>query len=188
MFGWLRKKAEQAERGDDSVWMSDAARIEGMRREVERVKAAGSNAVVVASTMAAFDRMAEALAAHQPRLYRDRFERATLQRSLEGSRAVVVAMSAVLPTETETKPGSNARCDFLVYGRNNSRSADDAIVRATDLLGSGVRVIFHLSLDDPLLQQHGKSLKPVLEKLGMAADEPVNSPVLSRAIANMQAK
>ena len=186
MFGWLRKKAEQAERGDDCVWMSDAARVEGMRREVERVKAAGSNAVVVAPTMAAFEKMSGTLAPHQPLLCQDRFERGRLQRALQESRAVVVAMPAALPTETQAD--SNARCDFLVYGRDNARSADDAIVRAADLLGTGVRITFHLSLDDALLQQHGKSLKPVLEKLGMSADESVNSPFLSRAIASAQTK
>ena len=187
MFGWFgKKKTDHAERGEDCVWMSDAARIEGMRREVERVKAAGSNAVIVASTIGAFERMAEALAPHQPLLYRDRFERGALQRALEGSRVVAIVMAAALPTEA--KPDANARCDFLVFGRHNTRKADDAIVQAIDLLGRGVRVTFHLSLDDPLLQQHGQSLKPVLEKLGMSADEAVTSPYLTRAIANAQAK
>jgi hypothetical protein len=136
--------------------------------------------------MAAFEKMAEALAPHEPLLYRDRFARGTLQRALQGSRAVAIVMPAALPSGT--KADSNPRCDFLVYGRNNARSADDAIVQAADSLGAGVRVIFHLSLDDELLQQHGKSLKPVLETLGMSADAPVTSPYLSRAIANAQAK
>jgi len=86
MFGWLSRKTNQVERGDDCIWMSSAARIEGIRRAAERAASEGSNAAVVAMTLSAFEQMAEALAAHQPLLYRDRFERDALHRALKGSR------------------------------------------------------------------------------------------------------
>ena len=186
MFAWFGKKTEQAERGEDSVWMSDAARVQGLRREVERVVAEGNNAVVVALTMARFEQMAAALADSKPALCRDRFERDALHRALQGTGAVAIAMSGALPTEA--KAGSEARGELLVYGRNGARPADEMIVTAAGFLGSGVRVTFHLSLDDALLQQHGKPLKPILEKLGMSPEAPVTSPFLTRAIANAQGK
>lgn len=185
MFGWLRKKNDEAARGQDHVWMSNAARIEGMRREAERAAKEG-NVVVVAPTMAAFDQMAEALAPREPRLCRDQFERTALHQALEGDGVVAVAMASALPNQS--KAGSSARAAFLVFGRNGTRSADDAIARAADLLGPRSSVTFHLSFDDALLQPHRAKLQPMLAKLGMAANEPMTSPYLSRAIANAQAQ
>ena len=164
--------------------MSDSARVEGLRAEVGRIRDAGRNAVVVTTTMAAFERMAAALAPHEPSLYRDRFERDSLRRRLESGGSVAIATPGALPDDG--KPGEGMRCDLLIFGRSAERSADEAIVQAADRFGAGTRVTFHLSLDDALLQDHGKTLKPLLEKLGMSADEPVTSPFLTRAIANAQ--
>lgn len=186
MFDWLKKKASQAARVDDCAWMSHAARVRGMRREVERLAAEKRSVVVVAPTMAAFDKLAEELSAQQPLLCRDLFERDSLRRALDAGPVIAIAMSGALPAES--KPGSAPQVDILVHGRSDSRAADEAIVGFADTLGPGARVTFHLSLDDPLLQQHGAKLKPVFATLGMSEDEAVSSPVLSRALANMQAK
>jgi hypothetical protein len=185
VFGWLRRKNDEATRGEDQVWQSDAARVTGIRREVERAAKSG-NVVVVAPKMVAFDQIAEALAPLEPRLCRDQFERTALHQALEGKGVVAVATPSGLPNQV--KPGSNARAELLVVGRNDARSADDAIVQAADLLGARSSITFHLSFEDPLLHQHVAKFQPLFAKLGITADEPLSSPIMSRAIANMQPK
>jgi preprotein translocase subunit SecA len=50
------------------------------------------------------------------------------------------------------------------------------------------RITFHLSLEDKLLQEFGGPIQPILEKLGMSADEPITHSMVTRAIKNAQEK
>lgn len=186
MFDWLRKKSETPACAEDSLWLSNAARIEGMRRIVGRSLSLGRSVVIVTGTLNAFESVAAAFAEREPLLCRDMFERGSLRRALERGGAVAIAMPAALPTDA--KPEASVKADVLIYGRGDSRTADDAILSAADALKPDICVAFHLSLDDTLLKRHGAPLGPLLEKVGAAADEPVVSPFLTRAIANAQTK
>ena len=99
---------------------------------------------------------------------------------------MTVALSGALPLDV--KPGSDVGVDVVVCGRDDSRAADDAILRFADALGASAHVTFHLSLEDPLLQQLGGSLKPLLERLGRKPDEPIAHAMVTRAIRNAQQK
>ena len=186
MFAWLRGKEETPACGDDCVWLSNAARIEGMRRIAERSLSLGRSVVIVTSTLAAFENVAAAFAERNPLLCRDMFERDALRRALQSGRVLAVAMPGALPAEPQAE--ASTRADLLVYGRADSRAADDAIMRAASMLQPDAGIAFHLSLDDTLLKRHSAALKPLLEKLGASADEPIVSPFLTRAIGNAQAK
>jgi hypothetical protein len=67
MLSWLfRNKKDQAARGEDSVWMSSAARLKGIGREVERLAKAGHCVFVVPWTLVTFDELVRDLEQRKP--------------------------------------------------------------------------------------------------------------------------
>ena len=184
--GLFGGKGGTAARGEDSVWMTRAARIEGIAREVSALVEAERSVVAFALTLSGLDELERTLASHQPARCADVFGKETLRANLARAGAVTVALSGALPLDLKTAAGVGV--DVLVYGRNDSRAADDAIVRFADSLGENAHVTFHLSLEDPLMQQFAGSLKPILEKLGMKPDEPIAHAMVTRAIRNAQQK
>ena len=187
MLDWLFKsKKGGAARGEDSVWMSHAARLKGLNRDVGVLAEAEQSVLVVALSLAALDELEAALAQHQPSRRTDLFGKEALRERLSNAGSVTVALSGALGTEVKA-PADNG-VDILVYGRNDSRAADEAILRFADALGPNAHIVFHLSLDDPLLKDFAESLVPMLEKLGLKEDEPISQAFVTHAIANAQKK
>jgi preprotein translocase subunit SecA len=179
-------KAEPAERGEDSVWRTRAARLDGIAREVAALAQADRSVVAVALALPALEELERALSAHRPARCADVFARESLRANLARGGTVTVALSGALPLDV--KPAAEVGVDVVVYGRNATRAADEAIERFADALGANAHLTFHLSLEDPLLEQFGATLKPLLEKLGMKPDEPIAHAMVTRAIANAQRK
>jgi preprotein translocase subunit SecA len=187
MLKWLfGEKKVEAGRGDDSVWMTHAARLKGIDREVGILAEAERSVLVVALSLAALDQIEAALARHQPARYADIFGRDALRASLEKPGAVAVALSGALATDM--KASIEHGVDILVFGRNDKRAADDAILAFADVLGPNAHAAFHLSLEDPLLKDFAAGMGGMLEKLGMQEDEPIEHAMVTRAIANAQEK
>lgn len=186
MFQWLFGKSNQATRAEDSAWMSSPARLRGMRLEVERLVNQNRSVVVVALTLPALEELARELAQHQPVLCRDVFGHSGLSGQLARGATVTVALAGALPAEVT--PGTNIQVEILVYGRHDTRAADESILRFADLLGPIARVTFHLSLDDTILKDHTGSLKPLLVRLSFSEEEAMSSPMVTRAIARIQSK
>ncbi|HEV8673752.1 MAG TPA: hypothetical protein VGX21_06890 [Methylomirabilota bacterium] len=186
MLQWLFGKGNRATRAEDCVWMSRAARLTGIRREVERVAGAGQSVLVVALALTDFDELVGALAQHQPLRCRDLFGGDALRHQLGRVGSVAVALVGTLPADVE--PGAGVRVEVLVCGRNEARVADEAILGFADRLGARARVTFHLSLDDALLQRQTESIKPILGRLGLTEDEAISHPMVTRAIARIQSK
>lgn len=182
--GLFGGKGESAQRGEDSVWISQAARLQGMVREVGTLVEADRSVVVVALTHAALEELCAALASHDPARCADVFAKDGLRLNLSRKGSVTVALSGALPLDL--RPGREVGVDVLVFGRNDKRAADDAIVRFADALGSNAHITFHLSLEDKLLQQFAGSINPLLEKLGMNVDEPITNSMVTRSIKNAQ--
>ena len=182
--GLFGGKGGAAQRGEDTVWMNHAARLQGVSREVAALVEAERSVVVVALTLAALDELSAALATHQPVRCADIFAKDGLRLNLSRKGSVAVALSGALPLDL--KPGAEIGVDVLVVGRNDSRAADEGIVRFADALGPNAHIVFHLSLEDKLLQAFGGSIRPILEKLGMSADEPITHSMVTRAIKNAQ--
>ena len=180
------KKGESAQQGDDSVWMDRTARLRGLAREVAALAEAERSVVVVSPTLAGLDEVEAALASHQPLRCADIFAKDGLRLNLSRAGTVAVAASGALPLDL--KPGPDIGVDVLVYGRSDTRVADDAIVRFADSLGPNAHITFHLSLDDKLLQEFAGSIQPILQKLGMSADEPIQHAMVTRSIKNAQEK
>jgi preprotein translocase subunit SecA len=187
MLNWLFKgKKVEAARGEDCVWMSHGARLKGLDHEVEVLAEADRSVLLVALSLAALDELETALARHQPSRCADVFGKEVLRERLSKPGSVTVALSGALGTEVKA-PAADC-VDILVYGRNDTRAADDAILAFADALGPNAHIVFHLSLDDPLLKALTASLGPLLEKLGMKEDEPISHAMVTRAIRNAQDK
>jgi hypothetical protein len=186
MFSWLFGKKDQATRGEDSVWLSDAARLRGILREVERLVKQGCSVVVVAWTLPTFDHLARAFDQYKPLLCRDLFGFDVLRGQLARAGSVAVALANTLSSDVKTL--TDLAVVVIVYGRNDMRATDDTIVRFADLVGPNTRVAFHLSLDDALLKDYIGALKSLLIRLDVPPDEAISHPMVTRAIAGAQAK
>jgi preprotein translocase subunit SecA len=187
MLNWLFKgKRSEAARGEDCVWMSHAARLQGLNREVGVLAEAEQSVLVVALSLADLDELEAALAQHQPSRCADVFGREALRERLSKAGSVTAALSGALGAGVKAPPGNGV--DILVYGRNDNRAADEAILAFADALGPNAHIAFHVSLDDPLLKAFGASLVPMLEKLGMKENEPISHAMVTRAIRNAQDK
>jgi len=184
--GLFGSKVGKAARGEDRVWTSHAARLKGVSREVETLAEADRSVLAVALTLGALNELCAALAPRQAVRCADVFAKEALRASLAKAGSVAIALSGAL--YADLKPAAEVATDILVVGRNDSRAADDAIVRFADVLGPNAHISFHLSLEDPLLQAFVGKIRPILEKLGMHEDEPITHAMVTRAIANAQAK
>jgi hypothetical protein len=186
MLGWLFGKKDQASRSEDSVWLSSAARLKGIRSELERCVGEGHGVVVVAWTLPAFDDLVRELEPYKPLLCRDLFGLAALRSQLARAGSVAVTLASAL--STDIKPATSVPIEILVCGRNANRVTDELILRFVDLIGTNARVTFHLSLDDELLKEHVGFLKQLLGGLSLSEDEAISSPMVTRAIAAAQLK
>ena len=187
MFGNLFGKKSSAQHKEDQVWKTAAACRKGICTEAVKIASAGRNVVVVCLTNQAFDAVDAALASHQPAHCRDLFGRETLRaalgRSAAGAGAIVIALSGSLPADTAA---AAVPVDILVYGRNATRSADDAIKRFADQLGPRATIAFYLSMEDNLLKPFVASTLQLFEQLGMKEDEALSNAMLTRAIEKCQ--
>jgi preprotein translocase subunit SecA len=188
MFGKLFvKKAATSEHKEDRVWQTAAACRKGICAEAVQSAEAGHSAIVVCLAHAAFDAVDTVLAPHQPVHCRDLFGRdalhAALVRKSADAGAIVIVLSGSLPADA---PAATSAVDILVYGRNAMRTADDAIQRFADQMGTRATLAFHVSLEDALLKPMVASILPLLQQLGMKDDEPLSHLLVTRAIKNVQ--
>ena len=187
MFGSLFGKKSSAQHKEDQVWKTAAACRKGICVEAGKAAGTGRSVIVVCLTHQAFDAVDAALVSHQPAHCRDLFGRDTLRaalgRSAVGAGAIVIALSGSLPADSSA---ATIPVDILVYGRNASRSADDAIKRFADQLGPQATMAFYLSMEDDLLKPFVASSLQIFEQLGMKEDEALSNAMLTRAIENCQ--
>lgn len=186
MLSWLFDKKDQATRAEDSVWVSNASRLRGIRREVERLSGAKRSVVVVALTLMAFDDLARELTPHAPSLCRDLFGLDTLRSQITRPGSVTVALANIL--SADVKPTTSVPVDFIICGRNDIQAVDELLLRFADLVGPTASITFHLSLDDAFLSGYIGTIKPLLAKLGLSEDEAISNPMVTRAIANARSK
>ena len=152
VLSWLFGTKDQATRGEDCMWMSGAARLKGIGREIERLAKDCPSIVVVAWTLPAFDELARELERHKPLLCRDLFGFDALHSQLTRTGSVAVALATTL--SSDVKPPTTVPVEILVCGRNDLRATDDTLVGFADVIGANARVTFHLALDDALLRDY----------------------------------
>ena len=186
LFGKGNKSIpDSAARGEDNVWVTHQARLNGIKDQTARLVAAGSCVIMVALTRHALEELVTALAAFNPVRCEDVFSRSALTEQIERGSCITVALASALPAELSPP---SLPVDILVYGRHDLRAQDDFIVAFADRLGSVAQITFHLSFDDPLLVGQVSTLKPLLEKLGMSDDEAIVASMVTRSIESLQTK
>jgi len=135
---------------------------------------ADRSVVIVALSHAAFEELAGGCSARCPVHCADAFGQDALKATVSKPGGLAIAMSGALSLGLAR--AGDAGVDIRVFGRNPTRAADEAIERFADALGPNAHLVFHLSLEDQLLMTSGRTIGPLMEKLGMKADEPMIHP------------
>lgn len=192
MLRWLFSKKSpepphgRAQRGGDSVWISQAAQRKGIAKTVEILIEAEQSALVVVRSISALDTLIADLSRFAPVRAADVFAREPLLAGLAKPGALVIATDKALPADPS--PLQDGGLDIVVMGRHELRDEDERIVAFADSLGRAAHITFHLALDDPLLAQSADRIAPLLAKLGSSEDEPIEHEFVTRAIENAQRK
>lgn len=168
----------------DRVWIDAGARARGLRMQAAAALQEQVAVLVLSRSIIGREALARDLAAHAPWVGGDRFAVGDLPSQLRAPAALGLASIGDLrPTPRVTGP--RAPLQVHVEGRD-ARRADDR--RLLHLLApwAPALVVFHHSLDDPLLRSQAGVLQPLLARLGLDPAEPIASPLLSRAIGRGQ--
>jgi hypothetical protein len=174
---------------EDRVWADDGARARGLRAEVERALDGGQAVLLLLRSLTDEADFARELAPRAPARGHDRFAADDLQAELQRPGALGLCLvDALRPLAAKrTAAGHATRTALQVHvpARDGRRSGDRKLL---DLLApwAPARVVFHHSFDDALLRAHAAPLQPLLQTLGLGADEAITSPLLTRAIERAQ--
>jgi hypothetical protein len=189
LWSWFnRKKARTT--SVDRIWLSDAAHLAGLTKELT---AAVRPVLLVAHFPATLKRVCGALEEQGivPTILGPTITVKQLdQLAAQGTERIIYA-GVVRQLESEPLPSVDKPdprlLEIVVAERHFLHSADEAILRFAEGLEHRCHVTFHLSLEAPLLRQFaGDWVRPMLERLGMAEDECLESAMVNRRIRNAQ--
>ena len=169
---------------EDRLWIDSAARTRGIRAEVEAALHQRQAVLLLVRSLSDREDFARDLSGHSLQVGGDRFAATDLQRHLRTPAALGLAHVDDL-RPIAAIPGNCTVVELHVLGRSVRRSDDAALIQRL-IAWSPARIVFHHSLDDTLFRTHAGRLQPLLQKLGLRADEPVVSPLLTRAIQRAQ--
>lgn len=169
-FDWLWSSASPVNLSGDFVWMNEAAKFKGIADRVREANTCAAT-LVVAHFSDSLQRLREALASdiHQGTL---------LVVSSGEFREFHGANNGFEETDVVR---------LIVAERHFLRRHDQQLLDFAERLGCRCEVEYHLSFDDPLLQEFaGDWVKSILEKLGMEEHEPIESGMVRRRIQEVQ--
>lgn len=171
LFG---KSASNVEVLSDKIWMTQRAKLNGIRREIGERSSSSSAAMIL---VAHFENVLEelnAVVAENP-----------------WNVPVMATLATNLSTEiaSRLKLDETAIIDLIVVERHPMVAEDDKVVEFAKELPCKCRVAYHVSLEDPVLKQFsGEWVTGVLKKLGMGEDESLESPLVARRLRASQKK
>jgi hypothetical protein len=170
----------------DRVWLEAAACTAGLQAQVGTALDLGDAVLLLVRSAVDLPVHAQALAARQPRIADDGYATADLQGELARAGAFGLSrVDAMRPLPRTTAGARRAPLQVHVRARDPRRSAD---ARLLDLLAAfaPATIVFHHALDDALLREHARALQPLLRSLQVSPQEPIDSPLLTRAIQRAQ--
>lgn len=155
---------------DDHIWLSQEAKLHGLKKEVESLQ----------------DADAVLLVAH----FSDVLEQ---MRDVQESARIDSDVCLAEDLSDRIVDGWGLREDstlLIVVGeRHPLSSPDKRIQEFAEGLRCRCRIVFHLSFEDPLMEFFGtESLKPMLQRLGMRDDEALTSGMVTKRIRGVQKK
>lgn len=183
LFDWMRPtRARPAAPVEDCVWLDGDARLAGLRARLGALPR--RSAIVIARDRNDFDEVATALSALGAQGVDGTLD---LRDALDRVRApgTLVLLEAARVTSA---PSTGSRVPDLVVhviGRAMRRSDDTRLFEAIARWHIG-RVLVHSALDDPLLRPHADKIEPLLRRLGITADQPIESPLIAQAMRRAQ--
>ncbi|OYP34456.1 preprotein translocase subunit SecA [Rhodopirellula sp. MGV] len=159
----------------DSVWQTDQAKHNGISQEIERADRSDAVAIL---TIAHFPDSLDWLQA--------------ICESCESETPLMAVLAKELSADiaAQLDVGPNDMIQLVVAERHPLTRVDDKVLKDfAAVLPCRCRVTYHLSLEEPLMQQFGgERISKMLEMLGMQPDERIESPIVTRAIRNAQKK
>lgn len=168
LFDWLKGSKRKVEVAGYRIWLTHAAKIAGIRKEAAAAIAdpAGPNAVIA---VAHFDDCLQQLAAAAAGLDPNRIR---------------VTRSDCLPSRPPTDLIADESSLLILVGeRHPLASHDDDVLEFAQSQPCRCRVVYHVSLEDPLLKPFaGEWVENILRRLGMKEDEAIESTMVSRRI------
>lgn len=158
----------------DHVWLSREAKLAGIRRELQDRTVDGTKMV--------------ALVAHFPDVLDDMQEIAS---EYAGSASVRPVLSRQL--SSRAAGGLPLResdvVALIATERHPVASMDDALIEFAEALPCRCRIVYHISLDDPILRfAGGESIRGTLDRLGATEGEAITHDMITRSIRRAQQK
>ena len=174
-FDWLTRPSRRTCDTPDVIWLTRQAKLAGV---VSAVKTSLSAQGVSVFLLAQFENSLAEL--------RDLARSETL----EGPSLLVAKAEGLKPQIAATSLLEAAQqVEIVVVERHPLRSHDDAILDFACRLPCKARVVFHVSLEDPLMRLFaGDWVLNTLRKLGMKEDEAINSGLVARRVKAAQKK
>ncbi|MBS0202702.1 MAG: hypothetical protein JSS49_07365 [Planctomycetes bacterium] len=176
LFDWFTSTPDNVTVLDDMIWLTKPAKFQGIRQMVARLLAEQDRPHTIL------------LVAH----FRDCLdELQEIRESVTSSRPMIVSTADTLQsTRPSTISSDETHPWHIIVGeRHPLLSCDDAILEFARRLPGHSRLVFHVSLQDPLMRAfRGEWVEGVLKSLGMADDEAIESKMVARRIKAAQQK
>lgn len=179
---------------EDIVWVSRAAKLSGVAREITSVKTAGMNCLAATHFRDSLAELRDALESGgaKPQLIDSRIDPIALVRRLResGQAGVYVILSESMEVhDGRAEIASSPALRVVVAERYPTGSRDEVILAFAQACGLEGPVRFHSSLEDPLFSMFaGHRTVSLLKTLGVPESESIESNQLSSAISAAQKK
>jgi len=171
LFG--SRSASKSKSLDDKLWMTRQAKLNGIREELAERSASGSTEILLVAHFADVLQDLHAIAVEQPDL--------PVQ--------VILAKNALRESMSRANLDKASLVDVIVAERHPLFDEDDKLIKSLQELPCPVRVVYHLSLEDPLLAKFaGPWVTSMLKTLGMSEDKSIENKTISRGIKEAQKK
>jgi hypothetical protein len=158
----------------DQVWLSQEAKLAAIRRELNDRTVAGTKMI--------------ALVAHFPDVLA---EMKRIASEYSGAASVRSVLSQQLSSKAarDLPLAESDVVDLIAAERHPLASMDDAVVEFAEALPCRCRIVYHISLDDPILRFAGaESIRGTLDRLGATEDEAITHELITRSIRRAQQK
>jgi hypothetical protein len=173
LFGGSKSKPSNVSVIPDVIWLNTSAKFKGIRKDVVAQKSLGVAGVLL---VAHFDDVLEEL---------HKIAADTTDIPIKVSLAKDLSSDLV----SEWSANESATIAVIVGERHPLPKHDDEVQQFAESLPVQVRLIRHVSLEDPLMKAFaGEWVKNLLGKMGMAEDEAIESNMVSRRIKAAQQK
>lgn len=187
LFNWLGSEPSQVAEAD-RVWLTNTAKLAGLAAE-----AAGGPALILAHFPRTLHEIQETLTrlGFAGECIEGTLATADCRKRLAESgpnRPIFALASQLQPTPPPVTP-SQDRILLFVAERHFLRFHDERILEFAATLGPATRVVFFISLDEPLMKNFaGEWVGGMLKRLGMEESDAIESAMVLRRIKAAQTK